>query len=463
MNDHQPVRRSWFNLTKRQAPLLPGPRGLPVLGSLLEVWGDPVQYLLQSRSRYGDLFQFKVGPRPFIFASHPDAIQHLLQDHHRNYVHWPRDNGNYRALLGHGLLANEGEIWRRHRSLVQPAFHRRRLELLVGTVVNAVAEVSARWDRHARSGQPVDVGAEMGWLTLAIVTRALYGLDASDQAELIGGSLSKAIRHIAHGVMLPFELPEFANRRFLETVRALDAVVYDIIQSRQGDSQERNDMLAMLMDARDESGAGLSLPELRDEVMNFLIAGHETSALGLTWTWYLLAQHPEVEHRLHAETAQILGGRAPNFADLANLPYLDMVIHEALRLYPPAGTMVRYALNDDEIGGCPIPAGSVIIFSQYITQRLSAFWPDPEVFDPERFSSERPAQRPRYAYFPFGGGPRQCIGIHFAQMELPVVLAILTQRYRLELLPGHAVDPRPAMDMYPRRPIMMRVVVRPGT
>ena len=460
MNDHRSLQRSWYKLAKRKTLSPPGPRGLPVVGSLPEVWRDPLQFLLESSLRYGDLFQFKLGPRPFFFVNHPDAIQHLLVDHYRNYAHWPRANKNYRALLGHGLLTSEGETWRRHRSLAQPAFHRRQIETLAGTVVDAVAEVSARWDGHARSGQPVDIGAEMGWLTLAIVSRALYGLDASDEAEFIGRSRSQGIRHIAHGLMLPFELPALVDRHFLANVRALDQIVYDIIQNRQGDQQERNDLLAMLMEARDDDGAGLSAQELRDEVMTFLLAGHETSGLGLTWIWYLLAQHPEVERRLHAEAVQVLDGRAPAYADMANLPYMSKVIHEGFRLYPPSGTMARYALSDDEIGGWPVPAGSVIFFCQYVTHRLPAHWPDPDVFDPERFSDEHAAQRPRYAYFPFGGGPRLCIGNNFAMMELQIALAMLTQRYRLELLPGRIVNARPAMDMYPRRPNWMKVVAR---
>jgi len=355
--------------------------------------------------RYGDVFQFKLGARPFIFASHPDAIKHILQDQPRNYGRWPRDNQNYRALLGHGLLTSEGEIWRRHHSLAQPAFHRRRLETLAGIVVQAVAEVSARWEAHARSGQPIDVGAEMGRLTLAIVTRALYSAEASDQTDFIGQSLSKAIRHIAHGLMLPFALPAVANRRFLATVRALDAVVYEIIQNRQRDAQPRDDLLAMLMEARDENGVGLSPRELRDEVLTFLLAGHETSALGLTWIWHLLAQHPVAEARLHAEAAQLLAGRAPTYAELAGLPFCHNVIHEGLRLYPPAGSMARFAFSRDELCDYPVPAGSVVLFSQYVTHRLPSQWAQPEVFDPDRFAGGS-APRPRYAYFPFGGGQR---------------------------------------------------------
>ena len=438
----------------------PGPRGLPMLGSLPQMWGSPLQMFLADSRRYGDVFKFKLGPRPYLFVSHPAGIQRLLVDHQRNYAHWPRDNRNFRALLGHGLLTSEGDVWRRHRTLAQPAFHQRRLGGLVDTVSAAVAEVSARWDAAARTAQPIDLGAEMGRLTLTIVTRALYGQEAGDQAEFIGRSLSQAIRHIAHGLMLPFELPELANRLFLSTVRSLDRVVYDVIQNRQRDPREHNDLLAMLMDARDETGAGLSDQELRDEVLTFLLAGHETSALALTWTWYLLSQHPEAERRLQAEAAQALSGRAPSYADLAGLPYTYSVIQEALRLYPPAGTMARVALADDVISGWPVPAGSVIFFSPYVTHRLAEHWPDPEVFAPERFSDQTSGLRPRYAYFPFGGGPRQCIGKNFALMEMQIVLALLAQRFRLLPWPGETLNPQPAMDMYPRRPMRMRVLAR---
>jgi len=461
INDHRSSRRHSLGLTEHPTPRPPGPRGLPVLGSLVEVWRDPLQMLLASSLRYGDVFQFKLGARPFYFVSHPDGIQRLLQEQHRSYAHWPDDNANLRALLGHGLLINEGETWRRHRGLAQPAFHRQRLGGLVDTVAEAVAEVARRWERCAASGELVDVRAEMGRLTLAIVTRALYSMDASDQADFIGQSLSRAIRHVAHWQMLPFKTPALANRRFLATVQALDRVVYDVIEQRQRDGRERNDLLAMLMEARDESGAGLSAQELRDEVLTFLLAGHETSALGLTWTWYLLAQHPAAERRLRAEVVQALGGRAPVYADLPRMPYMAKVIQESLRLYPPAGTMGRCALADDEISGYPIPAGSVVFFSQYVTHRLPAYWPNAEAFLPERFDEGAATGRPRYAYFPFGGGPRQCIGKHFALMEMQVALALLAARFRLAPVPGYAVDPRPAMDMYPRRPMMMRVLNQP--
>ena len=438
----------------------PGPRGLPVLGSLPQMWRNPLRMFWAASQRYGDIFQFRVGPRPYFFVIHPEGIQRLLVAQQRNYAHWPRDNRNFRALLGHGLLTSEGDIWRRHRTLAQPAFHQRRLAGLLDTVSGATAEVAVRWDHAARTGQPIDIGAEMGRLTLAIVTRALYGQGADDQADFIGQSLSHAIRHIAHELMLPFELPELANRRFLATVQALDRVVYDVIENRQRDPRGHNDLLAMLMDARDETGAGLSAQELRDEVLTFLLAGHETSALGLTWAWYLLAQHPTAEHRLQAEAAQVLGGRAPDYADLARLPFTHSVIQETLRLYPPAGTMARVALAEDEISGWPVPAGAVIFFSPYVTQRLPAHWPEPEVFSPQRFSAEAPALRPRYAYFPFGGGPRQCIGKNFALMEMQTVLALLAQRFRLLPWPGETLDPQPAMDMYPRRPMRMRVLAR---
>jgi len=237
-------------------------------------------------------------------------------------------------------------------------------------------------------------------------------------------------------------------------------VVYQIIESRQSEAQARDDLLAMLMEARDENGAGLTAQELRDEVLTFLLAGHETSALGLTWIWYLLAQEPAVARRLRAEAAQVLAGRNPSYAELAELPYCLNVIHEGLRLYPPAGTMARYALSQDEICCQPVAAGSVILFSQYVTHRLPSQWTNPETFDPERFTGERSTQQPRYAYFPFGGGQRMCIGSNFALMEMQVALAMLTQRYRLELWPGRPVDPRPAMDMYPRRPMLMRVIDR---
>jgi cytochrome P450 len=233
-----------------------------------------------------------------------------------------------------------------------------------------------------------------------------------------------------------------------------------VIERRQNDPREHHDLLALLMEARDAQGAGLSRQELRDEVLTFLLAGHETSALALTWGWYLLAQHPAVEGRLQAEAGQVLAGRAPGYADLLALGYTRAMIQEVLRLYPSSGVMVRSALAADQIGGWPVPAGAVIFLSQYVTHRLPEYWPEPEVFAPERFTGTQPPARPRYAYFPFGGGPRQCIGKDFALMEMQIILATLAQRFRLELCPGQRLDPRRAMDMNPRRPIWMRVRAR---
>jgi cytochrome P450 len=465
MNNDLFFRRftAWLNHAsgKRQAITPPGPRGLPVLGSLLDMWRDPPQLLLESSLRYGDVFHFKLGPQPFFFASHPEAIKHMLQDNHRQYIHWPRVHETARPILGHGLLTSEGETWRRHHNLLQPAFHRKRLGGLVSTMAEATAEIIARWDHSAESHQPIEVHAEMSQLTLAIVTRALYGQDAGDQAELVGRSLAQTIRHTAHELMLPFKLPEIFNRRFLQTVAALDRIVYGIIENRQRHPKEHNDLLAMLMEAREDEasgGQGLSAQELRDEVMTLLVTGHETTTNALTWMCHLLTQNQAVERELHAEARQVLGGRAPTFEDLSNLPYAFKVVQEGLRLYPTGWLLCRCALADDELGGWTIPAGSIILFSPYVTHRLPAHWPNPEVFDPERFSEGQTAQRSRYTYFPFGGGPRQCIGNNFALMEAQVVIAMLAQRYRLEPLPGQTIDPRPTMDMRPRQPMRMRVV-----
>jgi cytochrome P450 len=293
-------------------------------------------------------------------------------------------------------------------------------------------------------------------LALRIVGLALFSLDLSNDADTVGHAFTTVTARISRYALLPFPplwFPTPRNRRLSAGLNTLNSIVYSLINKRREQLVDGDgpDLLGMLLSARDEeTGLGMGDQQLRDEVMTLLFAGHETTAVTLTWTWYLLSQYPEVERRLHAELDTVLAGQRPSLEHLEALPYTRMVIQEAMRLYPPIFGFTRFALSSDEIGGYALPANSVVSLSPYWTHRHPAFWEDPEAFDPERFTPERSAGRPRFAYFPFGGGPRQCIGNHFAMMEAQLVLATIAQRYSLRLVPGHQVEVEVLLTTRPR-------------
>lgn len=319
-----------------------------------------------------------------------------------------------------------------------------------------------RWRTHAEQGRAVDVFSEMMRLTLEIVGRTLLSSDVSGDTDAVGQAVTILREHVNYRAMRLFTLPERfptpRNLRFKRALRTVDTVVYGMIEERRRAGRDTGDLLSMLLLTRDEeTGEGMSDKQLRDEVMTIFLAGHETTASVLAWTWYLLSAHPEVEGRLHDELSQVLDGRPPTFEDLPHLKYTRMVIEESIRLYPPAWSVGRTAIADDEIGGYRIPANSQVTLSPYVTHRHRAFWENPERFDPERFTPERVAERPRYAYFPFGGGPRQCIGNEFAMMEAQLILAMVAKTYRLRQIPGHPVEPEPVITLRPRHGVLMDV------
>jgi cytochrome P450 len=440
----------------------PGPRGNPIFGNLSDLRRDPLTFYPAMRAQYGDVVRFR-GMRNFnwFLVSYPDDIERILKG-----KAYPKGLfvQTIKVLVGNGLLTSEGEFWRQQRRLAQPAFHRRRLETLAEMMTAAAERTNARLEPAARSGKAIDITHEMMRLTLEIVGRALFSVDVSGAADDVGRALTIALEHVNYRSLHPFSLPEAVptphNLRFRRALRQLDNIVFRVIDERRrhiaAGGDDHGDLLTMLLEARDEaSGAGMDDAQLRDEVITLMLAGHETTAVTLSWTWFLLAQHPAIERRVHAELDDVLGGRTPTLDDLPKLPYTRMVIDETLRLYPPAWAIARQATADDEIGGYHIPAGSPIVMSQYVTHRHPAFWDDPETFDPERFTPERVANRPRFAYFPFGGGPRICIGNSFALMEAHLLLATLAQRFRFDRVSGHPVVPEPTVTLRPKHGVLM--------
>jgi len=437
----------------------PGPRYLTPFGAEREMRRDPLGFVARLQREHGDLLLVRMGPIHVYMLFHPDHAKHVLQENHANYVKGPII-ARVKVLFGEGLFTSEGSFWRRQRRLAQPAFHRERIAALVDTIVGCTDERLRGWDAHVRDGRPFDVAAEMSALTLTVVGRALFGRDLSGEAASAGAALGVALEVTAARAMSylvsPIAFPTPRNLAFRRARRVLDDLVYQMIDARRRSTDDPGDLLAMLMAARDEdTGEGMTARQLRDELMTFLLAGHETTAVALSWTWYLLSRHPDVAERLGREVGSVLGARRPTMADLPRLPLARMVVEEAMRLYPPVWGVGRQAIGEDTIGGFRIPAGALMNLSPWVTHRHPAFWPEPDRFDPDRFAPDAVRTRPRFAYFPFSGGPRLCIGEQFALVEAQLIVAMMMQRYRLALPSGTVVEPEVHLTLRPRNGLPM--------
>jgi cytochrome P450 len=417
----------------------PGPKGIPLIGSLREFRGDPPGFLLRIAREYGEIVHFTAGGQRIFLIDQPEWIKDVFVTHQSNFKK-SRMLERARTLLGDGLLTSEGEFHKRQRRLVQPAFHRDRL---IGYAASMV-EYGARHREHWQNGAALDVDQEMMRLTLAIVGKTLFSADIEKDTSEIATSLG-TLMEVFNFMLLPFseyleKTPLPITRRFNKARAALDDVVYRLIRERRASNIDQGDLLSMLLLAVDEGdGTGMTDAQVRDEALTLILAGHETTANALTWTWYLLSQHPEVEQRMHEEIDRVLGDRLPAFDDFPRLPYTESVFAESMRLYPPAWAIGRRAKADYEIAGYTIPAQSILILSPYVTHRNSKWWPAPERFDPSRWTPEARDSRPKFAYFPFGGGARVCIGERFAWLEGVLLLATIAQRWRFRLVPGHPV------------------------
>lgn len=436
--------------------LPPGPKPVIPAVNLFALRRDPIKFLTRLTEQYGDLVYFKLGPQPVFLVNNPDYIRDILVIHNRNFM---KGEGLQRAkrLLGEGLLTSEGEFHLRQRRLAQPAFHRQRIAGYATTMVEYAARACDQW----RVGETRDVAREMMRLTLAIAGKTLFDADVEGEADEISEALTTSFE-LFNRLTLPFaqlleRLPLPATRRFQKARERLDATIYRIIDERRASGEDRGDLLSMLIAARDEEGdgSGMTDEQLRDEAMTIFLAGHETTANALTWTWYLLSQHPDIEARFHAEVAEVLKGGLPTAEDFPRLRYTEMVFAEAMRLYPPAWIIGRRALGDYQLNGYTIPARSILLMSQYVTHHDARFFPDPFRFDPERWRPEARESRPKFSYFPFGGGPRLCIGESFAWMEGSLVLATIAQRFRMRLAPGYPVEMQPLVTLRPKHGMRM--------
>ena len=451
--------------TNPSLPPPPGPGSRPPLDDLRTLRDGPHAFLLQIARQYGDIVRYPVGPLAAYLVVHPDGVKHVLQDNAKNYS---KDTFQYNLLssiTGRGLLTSDGDFWLRQRRLAQPAFHRQRIAGFAGLMTAYAEAMLARWEDFAARGEPIDVAAEMMHLALQIVGKALFSIEIGDAADELAQATLVVLDHIVGRArtfgMVPQWLPTPGNLRYRKALAVLEDAVNATIAQRRRDPGNTADLLAMLMSARDaETGQGMSDRQLRDEMMTILIAGHETVASALAWTWYLLATDPAAEAKLHAELAAVLGGRTPQVDDLPDLRYTQAVFEEALRLYPPAWIITRKALADDEILGCRVPANALVVASPYVTHRQAATWADPEAFDPDRFSEVRAAGRPRFAYYPFGGGPRLCIGDQFAMTEAKLIIATFAQRCRLTRVPDHPIAVEPGVTLRPKYGLLMQIELR---
>ncbi len=460
------------------------PRGRFLTGHLADVGADRLGFLTRCARDYGDFVPLRLGFQPALLVNDPEAVEEVLVHQHRRFVKTPALKVASR-VLGRGLLTSEGEFWRRQRRLIQPAFHRRRIAAYGQTMVAETLRLLATW----QAGKTRDVALDMMGLTMAIATKTLFGAGVGAETAQ---RLAPVLRDIGEYLnsrmysllfLIPDTVPTPATLRYRRAVRALDAVIYDMIgrarraaerqdggrfasDGADGDGelppdQEEMDagaFLPMLLAAQDVDGGGGMTPEqLRDEVMTLFLAGHDTTALTLTWTFYLLSQHPAAAEALREELRAALGGRAPTVDDLPRLGYADAVIAEAMRLYPPAWVVGRQAVCDCVISGHRVPKGTVVLVSQWTMHRDPRYFDDPEAFRPERWQDGLAKRLPKYAYFPFGGGPRVCIGNGFALMEATLALATIAQRFHLDLAPGHPVETETYFTLRPKHG--MRMVV----
>lgn len=443
-----------------RAPLPPVAPRLPFLGNALAFLEDPLRFLRETRQHDGDVVGVALGPMKVTLVSHPDLVEDILVTRSRLFQKDRFLKTTLRPVLGDGLLSSEGDFWRRQRRLAQPAFHRDRVRAYADIMVAHTTRLAERW----REGGTRDVHKDMMHLTLEIVAEALFGANVGDHAEAVSESLEAILAVVSDSITLffPFlkELPLPRKRRYQDAIATLDKIIFGMIERRRADGATGDDLLSMLLHAQDEDGTRMSDQQLRDECMTLFLAGHETTALNLSWTWLLLSQHRDVADRLGRELDGVLGDRAPTFADVPRLEYTSRVIAESLRMYPPAWSMGREAREDLELGGYRIERGGQVWFCPWSIQRDARWFDTPDAFRPERWAGDFAKSLHRYAYFPFGGGSRICIGQAFANMEAALILATLAREFRVEVTSPGEVIADPSVTLRPKGGLTARVLPR---
>ena len=432
----------------------PGPVGRPFLGSLLEVRDDRLTFVVELARQFGDVARFRMGPKIMHLINDPSHAKHVLQENSKNY-----NKGlgleHAKPLLGEGLLTSEGDLWARQRHLVEPALRNPCLARYAAVVREETMTMIEQWQHWCETQRPVDVMVEVPRLTLRILFLTLFGTDMQTPSRAITESFNIAMEEASRRIVEPFTppiwIPTRRNVAFKRALSALDEIVYGIIDARienenESTSSQHDDVLSVLVRAMNDNR--MNREQVRDEIVTILLAGHETTALTIVWSWYLMCRHPEIEEKLRSEIHESLGDRPPLFRDLTKLDYTRKVIKESLRLYPPVWLIPRTSVAADTIGGYYIPAGSAVLISPYCMHRNKAFWDRPDSFDPEHFS-DRAISRDRYAYLPFGAGPRHCLGSGFGLMEAQIVIVMVAQSFRLRLVPDTDGSPKPLLTLRP--------------
>jgi len=438
----------------------PGPKGLPVLGLALDLRKDPLGTLQRLAREYGDVVNIPVMGMRRILLNRPEYIQQLLVLDHAKLHKSTLTKLVVAPLLGQGLLISEGDFWRRQRRLAQPAFHRARTNEYSPVMVECALQQAKQW----RVGETRNIAEEMMKLTLEVAVRTLFGTSLAANSEGIGRAMTFLMRYHLRRARSPWRVPESwptaANRRAKRELQFMDSLVYRIISERKKENDAHNDLLTLLMAAMHEDGTQMTERQLRDETMTLFVAGHETTALTLSWTWYLLSENPAAETRLHEELHNVLGGRPAEVCDLEKLPYLHAVLQESLRLFPPAYMMARRNVEPVRYGEYEIPAGATLLSSQWVMHRDARFFDQPERFLPERWLNALEERLPPGVYFPFGDGPRRCIGQGFAMLETALVIAAIAQKFQFRLTRGFPVVPEPLVTLRPKYGIEMKIDAR---
>jgi cytochrome P450 len=438
----------------------PGPKNKGIIGNFPLGSKDPLGLYTEWARQYGDIFYYRAFSRHIYFLNRPDFVKYVLVTNYQGFIKGEAIRSN-RRIFGNGLLTNEGSSWLKSRRIIQPAFHHDKIDSYGGTMVAYTERMMTSWC----NGEVRDIHSDVMRLGLEIVAKLLFNVEIETERDKIADALNTVTYLNAGGrMLLPAifrRLPTIGNIRYERAVRQLDSIVYGFIRQRQANSESNGgDLLSCLLQAQ-EAGTFMSEEQVRDEVMTLLLAGHETTAVSLSWAWYQLAQHSEVERELRCELREVLNGRSPSVQDLPRLPYTDAVIKEAMRLYPPAWAIVRNAVQDCEIGGYQVPAGATIMMSQWVTHRDPRYHDDPTRFNPGRWLNDRSKAIPKFTYFPFGGGPRTCIGASFATMEAVLVLATIAQKFQLRLANECEVQPIPTITLRPKGGIKVVVTRRP--
>jgi cytochrome P450 len=441
---------------RRPAKLPPGPKGGVLLGNTFTYLRDQLGYLQAAVREHGDIVRLRLGHLMTYIMVHPDHVDYVLRSHADNFIKDKMTRWLI-PLVGEGLLTSEGDFWRRQRRLAQPAFQRQQIERYAAVMIEHTERMLESWG----DGQVRDIHDDMARLTLSIVAKTLFGTEIAGEADVVGESLAVVINHFMSPMrwVRAFDyLPLPSSRRYWRAIRQIDEIVYGIIRRHRASARDTGDLLSRLLAARDEhGGGGMTDRQLRDEVVTLVLAGHETTALVLFYAFYLLAQSPEAEGRLAAELGTVLGDRPPTAADVPSLRYTEWLIRESMRLYPPAWGIAREALADCEIGGFDVPKGTQIFMVQWLVHHDGRWFAEPERFKPERWDNDLIKRLPPGAYFPFGGGPRICIGNHFALMEAVLLLATIARRYRLVIEPGQTLELLPSITLRPKHPLRMRL------